>query len=67
MKTSIEKAHGFFTHQWKRRKYWYPAFSPLTTMSSTLQIQILILNPLPHMPILGSSNSAANRDMMSKI
>ena len=24
-------------------------------------------NPLPHMPILGSSNSAANEDMMSKI
>ena len=25
------------------------------------------LNPLPHMPILGSSNSAANKDMKSKI
>ena len=25
------------------------------------------INPLPHMAILGSSNSAANRDMMSKI
>ena len=24
-------------------------------------------NPLPHMPILGSSNSAANKGMMSKI
>ena len=24
-------------------------------------------NPLPHMPILGSSNSAANKDMISKI
>ena len=24
------------------------------------------LNPLPHLPILGSSNSAANKDMMSK-
>ena len=24
-------------------------------------------NHLPHMPILGSSNSAANKDMMSKI
>ena len=23
------------------------------------------LNPLPHMPILGSSNSVANKDMMS--
>ena len=25
------------------------------------------LNYLPHMPILGSSNSVANKDMMSKI
>ena len=25
------------------------------------------INPLPHMPILGSSNSAASKDMMSKI
>ena len=24
-------------------------------------------NPLPHMPIFGSSNSAANKDMMSKM
>ena len=26
-----------------------------------------MFNPLPFMPILGSSNSAANKDMMSKI
>ena len=26
-----------------------------------------VLNPLPCMPILDSSNSAANKDMMSKI
>ena len=25
------------------------------------------LNPLPHMPSFGSSNSAANKDMVSKI
>ena len=25
------------------------------------------INPLPHLAILGSSNSAANRDMMSEI
>ena len=25
------------------------------------------VNPFPHMPILGSSNSAANKSMMSKI
>ena len=27
----------------------------------------LMFNPLPDMPILGSSNAAANKDMMSKI
>ena len=27
----------------------------------------LTVNPLPHMPMLGSSNAAANKDMMSKI
>ena len=27
----------------------------------------MAFNPLPHMPILGSSNSAANKNMMSKI
>ena len=27
----------------------------------------LLLNPLPHMPILGSSNSAANKDRVAKI
>ena len=26
-----------------------------------------VFNTLPHMPILGSSNSAANKDMMSNI
>ena len=25
------------------------------------------INPLPHMPILGLSNSAGNKDMMSKL
>ena len=25
------------------------------------------ISPLPHMPILGSSNSEANKDMLSKI
>ena len=29
-------------------------------------LSLRCLNPLPHMPILGSSNSAANKDMMSK-
>ena len=29
--------------------------------------KISVVNPLPHMPILCSSNSAANKHMMSKI
>ena len=28
---------------------------------------MISINPLPHMPILGSSNSAPNKDMISKI
>ena len=32
-----------------------------------LYLSRLSINPLPHMPILGSSDSAANKDMMSKI
>ena len=28
---------------------------------------MVLINPLPHMPILGSSNSAANKDSVSKI
>ena len=27
----------------------------------------VFVNPLPHVPILGSSNSAANKDMMAKV
>ena len=30
-------------------------------------ISFTVVNPLPDMPILGFSNSAANKDMMSKI
>ena len=33
----------------------------------SLKGQESLINPLPDMPILGSSNSAANKDMMSKI
>ena len=33
----------------------------------TLYHTILTFNPLPHIPVLGSSNSAANKDMMAKI
>ena len=29
--------------------------------------RFFLLNPLPHKPILGSYNSAVNKDMMSKI
>ena len=37
------------------------------TSSSVKPSKTLVLNPLPDMPILSSSNSAANKDMMSKI
>ena len=33
----------------------------------TTTYSLTCLNPLPDMPILGFSNSAANKDMMSKI
>ena len=38
-----------------------------TVRSSSSVIGKVIVNPLPHMPNLGSSNSAANKSMMSKI
>ena len=40
-----------------------------TTISQFLTqvITSIIFNPLPHMPSFGSSNSAANKDMMSKL
>ena len=31
------------------------------------QVCTEVISPLPHMPFLASSNSAANKDMMSKI
>ena len=45
------------------------------TYGKSIQYKMLIvrlhvyrsINPLPHMAILGSTNSAANRDMISKI
>ena len=37
-----------------------PTLSPFPTL-------FLNFNPLPDMPILGFSNSAANKDIMSKI
>ena len=33
----------------------------------TVSRMLLVINPLPDMPILGFSNSVANKDMMSKI
>ena len=35
-------------------------------MQKTCNKHKVLLNPLPHMPILGSSNSAANKDVMSQ-
>ena len=44
------------TQYTKMRKYWLPAF-----------LLFFFINPLPDVPILGFSNSAAKKDMMSKI
>ena len=43
-----------------------PLPSPNTSTGKACKHDIT-LNPLSDMPILGSSNSAANKDMMSKI
>ena len=43
-------------HRMRVYDYYEPGMAFLTSF-----------NPLPRMPILGSSNSAANKDMMSKI
>ena len=40
--------------------------SPLRSVSTTLVVRANTVNPLLDMPMLGSSNSAANKDMMSK-
>ena len=37
-----------------------------THNSEIIQVYFVLLNPLPHMSILGSSNSMANKDMKSK-
>ena len=39
----------------------------LKTITPFYVVLFLYLNPLPNMPILGSSNLAANKDMMAKI
>ena len=49
----------------ERRKCWLAALSCFSTIFSKVYLP-RIFSPLPHMPILGSSNSAANKDMMSK-
>ena len=43
------------------------AISPFSTNVFYVICILKSFNPLPYMPILGSSNSAANKDMMSKI
>ena len=43
-----------------------PAWRILDLFMSEATADYMVLNPLPHMPILGSSSSAANKDMMSK-
>ena len=44
----------------------FPQCFQKLTVSGLLTLGIVWerVNPLPHMPILGSSNSAANKDMM---
>ena len=42
-------------------------FSIISSFSCFINIEDCVVNPLPHMPILGFSNSAVNKDMMSKI
>ena len=66
----------------KRRRCCLPAFSPFPTMFSKSSVSgslkggivwervyhtIPTFNSLPDMPILGFSNSAPNKDTMSKI
>ena len=36
-------------------------------INNTFSSKIMMFNHLPHMPIVGSSNSAVNKDIMSKI
>ena len=42
-------------------------FSYITVASAPIHAFLEFFNPLPDMPILGSSSSTANKDMMSKI
>ena len=39
----------------------------LSRLASCPEITYMHVNALPHMPTMASSNSAANKDMMSKI
>ena len=52
----------FLKNCWKRRNFYLSAFSPFPKS---------VFKPLtlfkPYMPILGSLNSTANKDMISKI
>ena len=58
-----------------KKKMLVTSISPFPRISSKIFLLSFVklglcgkgLNPLPHMPVLGSSNSAANKDMMSKI
>ena len=53
---------------YRRGQCTYPCFplSPFNQYSTEYSYQATV-NPLPHMANLGPSNSAANKDMMSKI
>ena len=82
-KINVTEKQKFFygmigKHYGKRRKCWLPALFPFPTMFSKAffhrvvksrycVVMISQLYPLSHMPILGSSNWAANKNMLSKI
>ena len=51
----------------KGEKYCLPAHCYVHLLANQKCPELVNFNPLPDMPILGSSNSEANKDMMSKI
>ena len=74
---------GVEKHGWNRRKCWLQAFIPFPMFFIAFFFRVdknwycvirnekvigkISVNPLPNIPILGSANSAANKDMMSNI
>ena len=65
------KNEWFWKHCGKGKNCWWPVLHVYTVLNLRLIDQITLsvmgFNPLPDMPILGSSNSTANKDMMSNV